>query len=165
MGASHSAVPAAAKLELDRFMGDWFVIANIPLPPEKPAHNSRETYSFTPPNKVDVTFSFNNSAFDGPMKTFKSKAFVSDDPAIWGVQFLWPFKAEYVVSYIDDTYQHTIVARSRRDYVWVMARTQTIDDNKYAMLVDKVKELGYDVSKLNKVPQQPRVSEGAKAPM
>jgi apolipoprotein D and lipocalin family protein len=35
-----------------------------------------------------------------------------------------------------------------------MARTPTIDDSRYAALVARVKAMGYDTSKLVKVPQQ-----------
>lgn len=152
MGAG-SSIPAVEKLEIERFMGDWWVIANIPLPLEKPATNALEQYKLVGKNRVDVTFSFNDMQFDGPKRVYHAKAFVSDNPARWGVQFFWPIKAEYVVSHIDPNYQTTIIARSRRDYVWIMARSKTLDDVTYNNLVAKVKDLGYDVTKLNKVLQ------------
>ena len=43
--------------------------------------------------------------------------------AVWGMQFIWPIKAEYVISYLDAGYSETIIARSKRDYAWIMART------------------------------------------
>ena len=155
MGASHSTAPAVENLDLERFMGDWWVIANVPLPPEKQAHNALEQYKLVGPSRVDVTFSFNDASFTGPKRTYLAKGFVSNESkARWGVQFFWPIKAEFVVSYVDPDYQTTIVARTRRDYVWIMARTKTVDEATYSKLVDKVKELGYDPSKLNVVPQQ-----------
>jgi apolipoprotein D and lipocalin family protein len=51
-------------------------------------------------------------------------------------------------------YSQTIVARSARDYVWIMARTPTLPDEDYARLVSFVGELGYDIAKLERVPQQ-----------
>jgi len=39
------------------------------------------------------------------------------------MQFLWPFKAEYLIAYVDPDYSETIIARNNRDYVWIMART------------------------------------------
>jgi rhodanese-related sulfurtransferase len=71
------------------------------------------------------------------------------------MQFIWPIKAEYVISHVDADYTETIIARSARDYVWIMARTPTIDDQRYAALVKKVADMGYDLSKLVKVPQTP----------
>ncbi|HCI10818.1 MAG TPA: hypothetical protein DFK55_08820, partial [Alcanivorax sp.] len=46
-------------LDLDRFMGDWYVIANIPTPPEKGAHNAVESYERLGDDKIGVTFAFN----------------------------------------------------------------------------------------------------------
>ena len=69
------------------------------------------------------------------------------------MQFIWPIKAEYRIAYLDDNYQQTVIARNARDYVWIMARTPQIDDAKYADLTQLVKQMGYDTSKLRKVPQ------------
>jgi rhodanese-related sulfurtransferase len=79
------------------------------------------------------------------------------------MQFIWPIKAEYVISHLDADYTETIIARSARDYVWIMARTPVIDDARYAVLVKKVADMGYDTSKLVKVPQRPAAQ--AVAPM
>ena len=74
--------------------------------------------------------------------------------ALWGMQFIWPIKAEYRITYLDDQYQRTIIARNARDYVWIMARTPKISDADYKELTDLVQSYGYDISKLRKVPQQ-----------
>jgi apolipoprotein D and lipocalin family protein len=70
------------------------------------------------------------------------------------MQFIWPIKAEYIIAWVDDAYSETIIARTARDYVWIMARTPTLTPERYAALVQRVRDLGYDVSKLNKVPQR-----------
>ena len=70
------------------------------------------------------------------------------------MQFLWPFKSEYIIAYLDQDYNNTIIARNARDYVWIMARTPRINDSQYQELTKKVANLGYDLSKLIKVPQQ-----------
>ena len=89
--------------------------------------------------------------------------FRSTGNAIWGMRFVWPIKAEYVISHVDATYSETIIARSSRDYVWIMARTPSISAERYQSLVEKVGALGYDVGKLRKVPHNPLPS-AAKVP-
>ncbi len=86
----------------------------------------------------------------------RPRGFVRDaaSNAVWGMQFVWPIKAEYLVAYVDDDYTETIIARSRLDYVWIMARTPTVSDARYAQLVQIVADLGYDESRLRKVPQR-----------
>ena len=74
--------------------------------------------------------------------------------ALWGMQFIWPIKAEYRIAYLDEAYQTTIIARNARDYVWLMARTPQISDGEYDKLTALISSWGYDMSKLIKVPQQ-----------
>ena len=59
-----------------------------------------------------------------------------------------------IVAWLDPQYRTVIVARNKRDYVWIMARTPAIPEAQYELLVSRVVALGYDASKLRKVPQQ-----------
>lgn len=91
------------------------------------------------------------------MKTTKLKGFVSKrSNAVWAVQPFWPVRAEYLIAHVADDYSTTIIARSARDYVWIMARTPSIDASVKGDLLAKTKALGYDVAKLRDVPQAPR---------
>ena len=69
------------------------------------------------------------------------------------MQFIWPFKAEYRVIYLDDNYQTTIIGRSKRDYVWLMSRESSIDEKSYAALIAFIEAQGYDINKVQRVPQ------------
>ena len=160
-------VPVVEKVDLQRFMGPWYVIGVIPTFIEKDIYNAVETYALNPDGTIKTTFTFNKGGFDGEAKVMNPKGFVipGTNNAIWGMQFIWPIKAEYVISHVDADYTETIIARSARDYVWIMARTPTIDDQRYAALVKKVADMGYDLSKLVKVPQTPAaVSPAAVSP-
>ena len=158
-------VPVVEKVDLQRFMGPWYVIGVIPTFIEKDIYNAIETYELAPDGTIKTTFTFNKGAFDGEAKVMNPKGFVipGTNNAIWGMQFIWPIKAEYVISHVDADYTETIIARSARDYVWIMARTPTIDDARYAALVKKVADMGYDLSKLVKVPQPPAPAVAAAA--
>jgi apolipoprotein D and lipocalin family protein len=148
-------IPVAPQVDLPKFMGPWYVIANIPTFIEKGAHNAIESYALDADGTIDTTFTFNQGAFDGPAKRYNPRGFVVEgtNNAIWGMRFIWPIKAEYVISYVDAAYNETIIGRSSRDYVWVMARTPTISGERYDALLAKVREYGYDVAKVQKVPQ------------
>ena len=148
-------VPTVPHVELPRFMGDWYVIASIPTFLEKDAYGAVESYRLEPEGTIATTFTFHKNSLDGPAKTMKPRGWVRDDSnAVWGMQFIWPIKAEYLIAYVNGDYSQTIIARSARDYVWIMARTPQIAPVDYQRLVDKVAKLGYDVSKLRRVPQR-----------
>ena len=145
-----------AHVDLPRFMGDWYVIANIPTWVEEGAHSAVESYALAPDGKIATTFTFRDGAFDGPEKRYTPVGTVVDTStnATWDMQFVWPIQAEYLIVYLDDAYTRTIIGRTARDYVWLMARTPTIPDAEYAALVKRIGDMGYDVSKLVKVPQR-----------
>ena len=143
-------------VDLNRFMGDWYVIANIPTFIEKNAYNAIETYRLEDDGTVATTFRFNKGSMDGPLKEYHPRGFIQDKEsnAVWGMQFIWPFKAEYRIVYLSDDYSKTVIGRSKRDYVWIMARKPSISDDDYDAIVDFLREQGYDTSKLQKVPQR-----------
>ena len=144
------------RVDLDRFMGDWYVIANIPTFIEREAYNAIESYERVEDKQIATTFRFNKGSFDGPVKIYRPTGFVRDDPsnAIWGMQFIWPIKADYRVIYLNADYTQTVIGRNKRDYVWVMARTPVIADTDYARIIDLIGEQGYDIKKIRPVPQR-----------
>jgi apolipoprotein D and lipocalin family protein len=137
-------------------MGDWYVIAHIPTFIEKQAYNAIESYRIDGDGTIDTSFTFNKGGFDGKPKRYNPRGFVREGTgnAIWGMRFVWPVKADYRIVYLDADYTRTIIGREKRDYVWIMARTPTIPDDEYARLVERLRELGYDITKLRKVPQR-----------
>ena len=143
-------------VDIDRFMGSWYVIANIPTFLEKEAYNAVETYSRNDDGTIATNFTFRKGDFDGKAKEYNPKGFILDKEsnALWGMRFVWPIKADYRIVYIDDNYTQTIIGRQDRDFVWIMARTPTISKPDYDRLVLSVESLGYDVAKLQRVPQR-----------
>ena len=148
-------IQTVSSVDIERFMGKWYVIANIPTFIEKDAYNAVESYRLSEDGTIDTTFTFRKGSFDGPEKTYRPRAFVRDTEtnAIWGMQFIWPFKAEYRIVYLDADYSLTVIGRSKRDYLWIMARTSAIDEEVYDSIINFVEQLGYDRSKIQRVPQ------------
>ena len=144
-------------VDLERFMGDWYVIASIPTFIERDAYNAVESYRLDEDGTVATTFSFNKGSFDGPLKTYAPRGFVRDKSsnAVWGMQFVWPFKAEYRIVYLTDDYSQTVIGRSKRDYVWIMAREPSIPDEDYDRILDFLMDQGYTLDNLRKVPHGP----------
>ncbi|MDF3021840.1 MAG: hypothetical protein K0Q92_3143 [Steroidobacteraceae bacterium] len=167
LGGCQSSLPPIAnepKVDLARFMGDWYVIANIPTSIERGAHNAVESYRLDSDGSIATTFTFRDGAFDGKLKRYCPRGFVRDDPsqAIWGMQFIWPIKADYRIVYVSPDYQQTIIGRQKRDNVWIMARTPQISEAELQDLRERVAKQSYDMSKLQTVPQQ--WPESASAP-
>lgn len=143
-------------VDLKKFMGDWYVIAHIPTFIEKDAYNAVENYQLTSDGTIATTFTFNQGSLTGPLKTYKPRGFIHnrETNAEWRMQFVWPFKGAYLITFLAADYQTTIVGVPDRKYVWIMARSKTLPAALYEEMVSMLKEKGHDVSKLRRVPQQ-----------
>jgi len=154
--ATPSPMPTVERVDLARFMGDWYVIANIPTFLERGAHNAVESYRLDEDGTIATRFTFRAGSFDGAARSYNPRGFVLDPAsnALWGMQFVWPVKADYRIVYVAPGYSQTVIAREKRDYVWIMARTPAIEEAEYQRLLGIVVSLGYDPARVQKVPQR-----------
>lgn len=142
-------------VDLERFMGDWYVIAHIPTFLEVEAYNAVESYSLNADGTIATTFTFRKGGFDGKRKRYEPKGFITDTDsnAVWGMRFVWPIKADYRIIYLDEDYQVTVIGRNKRDYVWLMARRPEIPESRLEPALRVIEQAGYDRSDLRFVPQ------------
>jgi len=153
--SNHPPMQTVEYVDINRFMGDWYVIANIPTFVETGAHNAIESYALNADGSIATTFTFNANSFDGVRKEYKPTGFIFDveSNAVWGMQFIWPIKADYRIVYVKEDYSVTVIAREARDYVWIMSRSPAIEDAEYINLVDLIVSLGYSRPEIQQVPQ------------
>ena len=154
--SAHPPLALAEDVDIERFMGDWYVIANIPTAIEKNAHNAIESYRLAEDGTIATTFTFRKDGFDGAEKRYTPRGFVREGTgnAVWGMRFVWPVKADYRIAYVDPGYTQTVIGREARDYVWIMARSPQIAEADYERLVAFVASQGYDTAKIRRVPQR-----------
>ena len=147
------------RVDLPRFMGDWYVIAHIPSYPEREAYDAVESYRLDPDGKIRTTFTYRKGSHDAPLQKMEPVGTVvpGTNNAVWGMQFVWPIKAEYVIADLAPDYSSTIIGRSKRDYVWLMARTAVLPKAELDEAMMRIRALGYDTAKLRMVPQSPTV--------
>lgn len=147
-------IVTAESVDLERFMGDWYVVANIPTFLERNAWNALEQYELRDDGAIQTTFSFNRGAADGPRRTFHPVGFVQDTEsnAVWGMRFVWPILAEFRILYVDEDYTRTIIGRRRRDFLWIMTRTPFPGEEVIQRMIEFAVEAGYDPEKIQLVP-------------
>ncbi len=148
-------------VDIKRYMGPWYVIAAIPTFIETKAYNAIEECQLKPDGTINTVFTFHKGGFDGPLKKYNPRGFIVDkiNNSTWGMQFIWPFKAEFLITYLTPDYSQTVIGRNKRDYVWIQARTPQIPEQDYQRLLSILKEQGYDITKIRKVPQRWRDKE------
>ncbi len=142
-------------LDLQKFMGDWYVISYLPWFAEKGNVNTMDIYELAPDGKINVTYAFRKKTLDAPRKEWKAtaKVYNKETNAHWKVQFIPPFSADFLVLDLADDYRYTVVGGSSRNLVWIMSRTPTLPDKDYQGIVQRLQKRGYDTSKLQRVVQ------------
>ncbi len=142
-------------VDIERYMGDWYVIANIPTFIEKRATNAIESYRLNDEGIIETTFSFYEDSPDGEKKIYKPTGYIhnKETNAEWRMQFVWPFKMPFLIITLDEDYEYTVIGYPSRRYVWIMARKPQMSDEVYRTIIGDLEEIGYDISKIKKVPQ------------
>ena len=150
-------------VDIPRYMGDWHVIANIPNFIEKDCISSVESYALRSDGQIDNWFVCHKA--DGSERRLTSLAWIKDHQtqAEWRVRFNWdtffgnipiPIHFGYYVIDLDaQNYSYTVVGHPSRNLLWIMSRSKTMNDSLYQELLKKVKDQGYDTSKIVRLPE------------
>jgi apolipoprotein D and lipocalin family protein len=152
------------KVQLPRYMGDWYVIANIPYFAEKNCFDSVESYALRADGKIDNWFTCRKKSFDAPLKRVSTAVATVDDAgsnASWTVKFFKVLSVKYLILNLDPDYQWVVVGHPSRRYGWIMARSKSLDGPTYQRIVRSLPEQGYDPAKFQLVPQRSPAAQPA----
>lgn len=145
------------KLDLARYMGDWYVIANIPYFAEKNCFDSIESYALRTDGDIDNWFTCRKKSFAAPLeRKANALAKVQDKSsnATWRVRFFKVISVKYLILDLDPQYQWVVVGHPSRRYGWIMSRSKTLPDETYKSIIGRLADQGYDTSRFEKVPQR-----------
>jgi apolipoprotein D and lipocalin family protein len=147
-------VEPAAGIDLARFLGRWYVVAQAPaadprmvggyfeyLPDED--GQIRDTYSARP-------------AFDRPPVVLSRNARPDPaQPSRWTVSSGWFSSSERWILYVSPDYRLALAGDPDRSAGWILSREPEIAEWSYAGLVARLALQGYDVSRFRRVVQKP----------
>ena len=142
-------------VDLNRYLGKWYEIASYPTWFQRGCTASTAEYALLPDGKIEVINRCRSDRTDGPVKESKGKAEVVDPNtnAKLKVWFFWPFKGNYWIIDLDDTYQWAVVGEPKRKYLWILSRTPTMEESLYQEIVSRLPAKGYDPAKLKRTQQ------------
>ena len=149
-------LPVAEKIELDKYLGVWYEVARKPMPfQNKCERDVTATYTLNENGNLQVD---NRCIMTGGKQVhsvgeafvqnapFNSKLKVSFLPE--AVRWLPAGRGDYWILKIDDDYQTVLVGEPRRNYMWVLSRTQHPEQSVINEYLDYAKSVGYDLSDL-----------------
>ena len=142
-------------VDLQRYLGTWYEIASIPQRFQKGCTGTTATYSLRDDGQIDVLNRCRFERLDGELKLAKGRARVVDAQtnAKLEVSFFRLFWGDYWVIQLDPDYRYAVVGHPSRDYLWILSRTPTMDPARYAQIVAKLKDDGYELERLQRTEQ------------
>lgn len=156
METGQEAEITVSHLDISRFLGDWYLIANIPTFMERGATNAIETFSWNEKEqRLDLYFRFRKDSPQGDLKEHPQKIWIQNPKtnAEWRVQPWWPLKFSYLVLDLAEDYSHVVIGGPQRNHLWILSRTKSLPPAIYQKILYRVQQLGYDLSQIQKIPQ------------
>ncbi|MCC6737786.1 MAG: lipocalin family protein [Planctomycetia bacterium] len=152
--ASAPRFPGVGDFDAPRYQGRWYEIARLPNSFEEGLTDISAEYEL----REDGTLSVVNRGWDPEDREWDeahgSARFRGDArTAELRVTFFWPFYGGYNVIELDrEGYRWSLVAGDDTDYLWLLAREPKLDPAVEESLLAKARELGFDLSRLVRVP-------------
>jgi apolipoprotein D and lipocalin family protein len=142
-------------VDLNKYAGKWYEIASYPQRFQRGCHCTTAEYTLSDKGYVIVENRCNRDSVNGKQSYIKGKAFVEKNSgnAKLKVQFFWPFKGKYWIIDLADDYSYAVVSHPNEKYLWILSRTSKMDGTLYQQIISRLKEKGFDLSKLQNTVQ------------
>lgn len=159
-----TAVRTVGKVDLARYVGEWFEIARFPNRFQRNcAGDVRANYATRADGRIDVINQCRRA--DGSLTEARGVARVVDPrtsaklkvrfaPALLSfLPFVW---GDYWILGLAEDYSWAVVGSPSREYLWVLSRTPVLDSNRYALALAAASGNGFDVTRLTRTSQADR---------
>ena len=155
--AKGSPLASRADVDLERYMGRWWVIAHTPYFAENGKVATADFYALRPDGQIQNTYVYRKE-FGAPEKQMNGVARIvpGTKNAQWRIKFFGGLlRADYLIREVAPDYSWALIGQPSRKLAWVFSREQRMDDTQLAALLKKFPDYGYDPAKLQRVPQFP----------
>ncbi|MEI8656396.1 lipocalin family protein [Vibrio sp. Hal054] len=149
-------VKPVTDFELQNYLGKWYEIARLDHSFEEGLSQVTAEYSLRDDGGVSV-LNRGYSASDDEWKEAEGKAYFvnSESEGYLKVSFFGPFYGSYVIFALErDNYNYAFISGPNTDYLWLLARTPTVEPEVMTSFVQMAKERGFDTDKLIFVEQE-----------
>jgi apolipoprotein D and lipocalin family protein len=148
----------AQTVDVERFLGRWYIIAHIPYIGERGDVGSYVEYHARDDGRIDDLYFYRDGSLDAPLEQMSGVARIVEDSgnAHWQAQFIWPLWFSFHVIYVDEEYRHTLIGHPDRELGWIYARTPQVDRQTLDALFDRLIAAGYRRDSFVLIPQLPQ---------
>lgn len=164
-------VRTVARVDLDRYAGEWFEIARFPNRfQDQCAGDVRARYTRRADGRIDVVnlcrladgsldeargvAKVVDQTSNAKLKVRFAPAYLSFLPMVWG---------DYWVIGLADDYSWAVVGSPDRDYLWILGRRSELTKGELADAYAAARGNGFDTNRLRLTPQTPPSTEARNA--
>lgn len=147
----------SAPVDLQRFMGTWYVIGRVPNMIERGHVASVNEYTLRDSQKVSIVYRY-REGFSEPVEELKARASVDEDSGNhkWRTWFYRVIPTNSRVLEVAPDYSWALIGYPGREMAWIFARKPDMDRELYRELAARLRdEYGVNTDKLKRVPQLP----------
>ncbi len=151
---SGDVLKTAEHVNVEHFMGRWYVISSIPNSSEQGRVGPYVEYAQLTDHRINQTYYFHQTDFDHPLENKQEIGTITDiqSNATWKTRFGQALTADFRILYVDPEYRYAVIGQPSRDYAWILARDRYISDDDYQVLTNVLTERGYDITRVLKIP-------------
>jgi len=150
--------PGDFKLDIQKFMGKWYIIGSIPSFLDKNTANGTEDYVWNEEKQqIDVTFTYMSKDLKKTSVTPQTAKPSNENGTNWDLKIKlgpFPVKLTYLIIACNTTdYSTCVVGDPGRNVLYLMARTPQISSDTYESMKLEAQTAGYDRMKIEDQPQ------------
>ena len=141
-------------VDIERFMGKWFVTAIVPNMIENGATNASDIYKLNPDGTIAITY---DAIKDGKKRQIKQKGTIinKESNADWTIQMKKPYvpflKFPFKIILIDPDYKYMAVGYPDNKMGWIMNRDTDMDELVYESILVELEAFGYSRDQFVKI--------------
>lgn len=146
-------------IDVQTFMGKWYVIGHIPTFIDKNTANCTETYVWNEAKQqIDVTFSYMDMARTKSSTLSQIAKVVNPSNTEWKLTVPTrlvniPVPAGYLILHCEDDYSACIVGDPSKYVLYIMGRSDKMESATYERMKNISESLGYNRALIKDVPQ------------
>ncbi len=135
--------------ELPRYLGKWYEIARLDHSFERGLSKVTAEYSLRDDGGINV-LNTGYSASEQSWESAEGKAYFArdTDEGYLKVSFFGPFYGSYVIFELQENYEYAFVASYNSSYLWLLARTPTVEQAVLDEFIRQAKQHGFNTDEL-----------------
>lgn len=143
-----SDVKVIEDFDLDKYLGEWYEVARFLTPFQQEDIVKAKAIYEKEGDKLKVTnIGYHVDGSEIAIRGTASLTYPDTKLGKLGVSFFPPFNGDYWIIMLTDSY--SVVTSPSKKFLWILSRTEKMSDDVMQSILEKLKEKGYDTSKLH----------------